>query len=198
MAPRNTKKQNQAFYDNLTHAILESVSGVVSAINYVPEGRDHAAADTGHEKPSSTDIPLQIELGQMISFYHRQINGPIITKRGTFPCVTELLRMNEKRISEIKDELEDPNLTVGGQMKLIAELDKQIDYLRVNEARLSHYNMMLSAFNTAWVETFNRPWEAPKVEIPGVKTLKDMSADEAAEAKKAALEAIARVQRKAA
>lgn len=188
------KNTNQTFHDSLTHALMQSFKGVASALDHVPAGRDTPSADTGVEKPSTKDISLQIEIGQILSYYDRQINGPIITKTGTYPCLKEMLLKNEKRIAEVRNALETGRdtdgqiITTTGELRLMEELEKQFNYLSINEAKLSHCTDMLNAYNTVWVSIFNRKWEPQKRPAPEAQSvLKDMTADEAKTAKAEAL-----------
>jgi hypothetical protein len=159
-------------WDPVARGLFESIGGLVAALDATTELRSHAEADTGATKRSTTDMSIRIEFGQMLSFYHRQLNGPIITNKkdqngrviGTqeIPCAREMLRQSEEKAQKAREDLDNPDLSTTAQINVLAELEKQLYWQNVNEAKVQHYENMIGAISTVYREITNEDWVAPK------------------------------------
>lgn len=155
-------------WDNFATALQSGLDPVVQALDYTDELHASASADTGATKRSVTDMSIRVEFGTIMSFYDRQLNGPIITNKkdkngniiGTqeYPAAREMLQRSEEALGKIRADMDDPNLSITGQIRLQAEFEKQIYWFNVNEAKVTRYSDILSSMQAVYRSITNEDW----------------------------------------
>lgn len=188
-APNRTGRSSEVSrsWDPMTLAFMTSLEPVTRALNFKGDLRDTPEADTGADHPSTKDISLRVELGTMLSFYNRQLNGPIIvpqknakgevTGQREYDGIRKMHERTQENLGKLRDDLLDPNLSTTAQLRICEAIEKAEYWDRVNEAKVAHYENMLGALNTVYTQITNETWAAPKAQTKAT-TLDNLSDEE--------------------
>ena len=153
--PTKAAPKNNIVVSSLDAVVLTMLEPVIAALDHqVNEFGEvvETHIDAGHEKPSQRDMMLRIVLGNILQTLHNQAYGALNTRSGTkMPNAKEQLDTSEQRVAEMMNRIEDSSLT---ERDLVT-----LHWFKVNEAKFTWLNEMITGFNTVYKKLTNETWK---------------------------------------